>query len=111
MTPGIADKREATMATTVRIHGELLPDLTKLVWWAESSDVPGFSATAETLVELRELVHDGLAHALGDRALDADALHIRYELVNAQPEAGPAVASPQHEAHPAPTSRVVIPVA
>lgn len=35
------------------------------VWWAESADVDGFSATAESLRELRGLVKEGLEFHLG----------------------------------------------
>lgn len=36
-------------------------------WWAESPDVPGFSAAAESLDDLRELVRTGLTFHLGDQ--------------------------------------------
>jgi hypothetical protein len=36
------------------------------VWWAESPDVPGFTASAETLLELRA----GIAAVLGDISKD-----------------------------------------
>ena len=33
-------------------------------WWADSPAIPGWSATAETLDELRELVEEGVHFAL-----------------------------------------------
>jgi predicted RNase H-like HicB family nuclease len=33
-------------------------------WWADSAAVPGWTATAETLDELRSLVEDGVRFAL-----------------------------------------------
>jgi predicted RNase H-like HicB family nuclease len=33
-------------------------------WWAESDDLPGFSAAAPTLTDLRRLARDGAAFAL-----------------------------------------------
>jgi predicted RNase H-like HicB family nuclease len=39
-------------------------------WWAESPDVPGFSATAEDLVELRTLVREGLTFHLRVDSVD-----------------------------------------
>jgi predicted RNase H-like HicB family nuclease len=33
-------------------------------WWAESPNVPGWSATAENVDELRQLVREGLLYAL-----------------------------------------------
>lgn len=47
---------------TVRIHNE------SGVWWAESPEVPGFSAAADTRDELRELIREGVAYALDDQA-------------------------------------------
>lgn len=37
----------------VVIHFERIPGTGKPAWWAESPDVPGFSAAAPTLTELR----------------------------------------------------------
>lgn len=38
------------------------------VWWAESDDLPGFSAAADTREELVSLVRDGVAFHLGHKA-------------------------------------------
>ncbi|HEY3945733.1 MAG TPA: hypothetical protein VGL78_10935 [Solirubrobacteraceae bacterium] len=35
-------------------------------WWADSPDVPGWSATADGVDELRELVEEGVRFALDD---------------------------------------------
>ena len=35
-------------------------------WWADSDDVPGFSAAADTFAETRKLVRDGLAFYFED---------------------------------------------
>ena len=34
-------------------------------WWADSVDVPGFTAVAESLPELRPLARIGVGHFLG----------------------------------------------
>lgn len=39
-------------------------------WWAESADVEGFTAVAETLPELRALTLEGLQFYLADAAID-----------------------------------------
>jgi predicted RNase H-like HicB family nuclease len=39
-------------------------------WWAESPDVPGFSATADSLSALRTLVWEGLAFHLEQESVD-----------------------------------------
>ena len=33
-------------------------------WWAESPDVPGWTAVGESFVEVRELAHEGLSFFL-----------------------------------------------
>lgn len=40
------------------------------MWWAESADVAGFSATAESLSDLRGLVKQGLEFHLGPAEFD-----------------------------------------
>lgn len=42
-------------------------------WWADSPDVPGWSATAATLPELRPLVTEGLQFALNSDEIIQDA--------------------------------------
>lgn len=39
------------MKATLLIHVE--PSEDEIVWWAESTDLPGFSAAAESLADLR----------------------------------------------------------
>lgn len=34
-------------------------------WWAESPDVPGFSAAADSLPDLRQVVREGLSFHIG----------------------------------------------
>lgn len=36
------------------------------MWWADSSDLPGFSAAADTLDQLRDEVRAGVAFAIDD---------------------------------------------
>lgn len=38
------------------------------VWWAESDDVPGFSASADSLVELRRRAHAAIGEIVGEPA-------------------------------------------
>ncbi|MEX1009159.1 MAG: hypothetical protein WD271_15145 [Acidimicrobiia bacterium] len=42
------------------------------LWWADSPDVPGFSATAEELRELRQLAREGIYHFLDEVVLVSD---------------------------------------
>lgn len=46
-------------------------------WWAESADVPGYTAVADSMASLRPLVADGLAFAL-----EGEELVIVEELEN-----------------------------
>jgi predicted RNase H-like HicB family nuclease len=46
-------------------------------WWAESEDVPGFSAAAEHLSELRRLVREGLMFHL-----DLDSAELRESMAD-----------------------------
>jgi predicted RNase H-like HicB family nuclease len=41
-------------------------------WWAESPDVAGWSATAETFDELRKLAEEGVRFALDDEAVEIE---------------------------------------
>ena len=41
-------------------------------WWAESPDVDGWTAAAETFEELRSLSEDGVRFALGRDDLDIE---------------------------------------
>jgi predicted RNase H-like HicB family nuclease len=38
-------------------------------WWAESPDIPEWSAAGESFVEVRRLAEEGVRFALGDRDL------------------------------------------
>lgn len=44
-------------------------------WWAESADVPGFTAVADALPELRQLVREGLMFHL-----DLDSIDLRESM-------------------------------
>lgn len=44
-------------------------------WWAESVDVPGFTAAADALPELRQLVREGLAFHL-----DLESVELRESM-------------------------------
>lgn len=61
---------------TVRYHAE---DTT---WWAESADLPGFSAAADSLREVRRLVHAAVADLTEDDG---------YELLEAQESGAPVI--------------------
>ena len=41
-------------------------------WWAESPDVPGWSAAGESYGEVRALVEDGVGIALGGAAVSIE---------------------------------------
>lgn len=45
----------ATVTTELIIHLESEPETGEVVWWAESPEVPGLSAAASSLRELREM--------------------------------------------------------
>ena len=51
------------MDVTLLLHLELVDG--EHAWWAESDDVPGFTAAAPTLAELRERAHAALHDLLG----------------------------------------------
>lgn len=72
------------MPVTVLIHAELIEG-PKLSWWAESPDVPGFSAAAETLVELRGLTSQTLRDLAEDRGEDPETVEIRWEMLPPEP--------------------------
>ena len=41
-------------------------------WWAESEDVPGYTAVADTLGDLRTLVSEGIPFTLEDEDIQID---------------------------------------
>lgn len=54
-------------------------------WWAESDDLPGYSAAAETLPLLRDRVREGVAFALEDSP-DSDAdVDLRETMADGSP--------------------------
>jgi hypothetical protein len=66
------------MTITVLIHMEPL-DSGGVAWWAESPEVPGFSATAESLVELRVLAAHSIVDLLAENGQTPEGF--RYRLV------------------------------
>ncbi len=58
------------------VHMEPVPQERRIAWWADSEDVPGFSAVANSLPELRERATAALREVV---ATDVD---IRYLLVS-----------------------------
>lgn len=66
-------------------------------WWADSSGVPGWTAAADTLDELRPLIEDGVRFALDD-ASDVIVEHrlepraaVVFNFVTGQPATNPDV--------------------
>lgn len=51
-------------------------------WWADSPDLPGFSAADSDLQELRVTARMALRDILGDRGEDMSSLEIREELAD-----------------------------
>jgi predicted RNase H-like HicB family nuclease len=56
------------MSVTVAIH--LDPTESDVVWWAESADLPGFSAAAPTLRDLRKLIDEAVSMEVGEAEID-----------------------------------------
>lgn len=71
------------MDTTMVLHFEGTD-----LWWAELADVPGFSASAGTLLELRAIVEACLADLSAD--VGEEVRIIRELLAEASPPAPPA---------------------
>lgn len=55
------------MNIELMLHLERAED--RVVWWAETADVAGFSAAADTLVELRERARAALLEIVGEEPL------------------------------------------
>ena len=66
-------------ALTVRIHVE--PASHELVWWAEAEGLPGWSAAAPSLAELKTLVREAVA-------VERPKAKVVLELVTAEPAVG-----------------------
>jgi predicted RNase H-like HicB family nuclease len=43
-------------------------------WWAESDDLPGWSAAGDTFAEVRELAYQGVPHFVGSAVAVSDDL-------------------------------------
>jgi len=54
------------MKATLIIHVEAADTETKVVWWAESAELPGFSAAGDTLAELRAAASEAIEAEWGD---------------------------------------------
>lgn len=54
-------------------------------WWAESRDLPGFSAAAETFDELRLLAFEGVRLEIGESVVIAEELAMRTEHMSGNP--------------------------
>jgi hypothetical protein len=65
----------------VILHLELTPDLARL-WWAESPEIPGFSATASSVPELTRLTIEALDDIARERG-DADGATCSWLLAGA----------------------------
>lgn len=65
------------MIVQVMVHLERVDGA--VVYWAESPDVPGFTATADSLSELRIIARQVLREHFGDRGVDDSG--VRFSLV------------------------------
>jgi predicted RNase H-like HicB family nuclease len=84
-------RRERTAMVDILIHAEEVSG-SELSWWAEAPDVPGFSAAANRLVELRQLVSQSLGEIAEDRGETRDSVEIRYTMLPPEPASeGPSV--------------------
>lgn len=79
------------MEIKILVHGELIPESGAVSWWAEAPDLPGFSAAAATLVELRELAESSVRHIQGDEGLDSGDVTFRYQLKGQGHSRGPQI--------------------
>jgi hypothetical protein len=74
----------------IRIHLEnVMEPSSRLVWWAESDDVPGFSALADDLNELLVRCDISVADILSEAG--RPPAELEYELVSDLPEASAPV--------------------
>ena len=68
------------MATRILVHMDLA-DESGVVWWAESTILPGWTAAADTLADLEQLCLEA-----ADAMLGSDArLEIRFDLATQPP--------------------------
>ncbi len=75
------------MATVVLVHGEF--EGPRLTWWAEAPDLPGFSAAADTLRELRGLAREGIEDFL--RVREPATVEIEWRLASLEASRGPEI--------------------
>ncbi len=64
----------------VKVHNEPLdgPEL-RVSWWAESDQVPGWTAAADSLAELKQLVDEGVRFALEDDSVEITLALVPFE--------------------------------
>lgn len=46
-------------------------------WWADSPDVPNYTAVADSFAELRELVFDGIDFVVGEPVIVVEEASLR----------------------------------
>ncbi len=73
---------------TLVLHSERLED-GSAVWWAESPQVPGFSATAESLQETITLSKQAILDAIAEREVALTALDWEFAFVESDRSEGP----------------------
>lgn len=87
------------MAIRLLVHLE--PSGDQQVWWAESPDVPGFSASDATLKDLLARSTWALAEITEERGEDPASMDLVYQLVGTVGSDNPTVA----EVEPAPEAQ------
>lgn len=85
----------------------------KLVWWAESPQVPGFTASADTLPELRGTIAEVLADLAEDLGEPVSFTSERLAdpgVADARPASEPADQGKERASEGPPPARVRLPV-
>jgi predicted RNase H-like HicB family nuclease len=59
------------MDITLYVHVEKVPGEQAFAWWAQSDDLPGFSAAGKTMVELRQIASEAIRAEWPDVAQSA----------------------------------------
>lgn len=67
------------MKVQLLIHYE--PAETKRVWWAESPEVPGLSASADSLADVQALAKQAIVEILSEQDEPPDSIEIEARLV------------------------------
>lgn len=63
-------------------------DMPRSAWWAESPNLPRFSAVAPSLAELRNRVLLAVADLMGERGESMNDVELRYSLAPVPPATG-----------------------